>query len=208
MYVYQSHGYVILKQSQIIFGGDSAGGHLSLSLLSHLHRPRPVEEDENSGHLYPPITLDSPVKGCFLVSPLTSLNLTTRSFKERFSVDILSKKIVSRYGEHLIHRSPWHREMLEGHGWGMALDVPETWWEGLDVVDRVLVTAGWEEVFRDHVVQLANVLRRKTRVKQLEWLMAVDEAHDAPLVDFLGKAKPPSTSTDKITEWVIRCFSD
>ena len=88
-----------------------------------------------------------------------------------------------------IHRSshflPWHREMLEGHGWGMALDVPETWWEGLDVVDRVLVTAGWEEVFRDHVAQLANVLRRKTRVKQFELLMAMDEAHDAPLMSFL-----------------------
>lgn len=188
-------------------GGDSAGGNLSLSLLSHLHRPRPVEEDEKSAHLYPPITLDSPVKGCFLVSPLTSLNLTTPSFKDRFSVDMLSETIVSRYGEYLMHGSPWHRERLEGHGWGMALDVPETWWEGLDVVDRVLVTAGWEEVFRDHVAQLANVLRRKTRVKQFELLMAMDEAHDAPLMSFLGKTKPLSTSTDRITEWIIRCFS-
>ena len=160
-----------------------------------------------SAHLYPPITLDSPVKGCFLVSPLTSLNLTTRSFKDWFSVDMLSETIVSRYGEYLMHGSPWHRERFEGHGWGMALDVPETWWEGLDVVDRVLVTAGWEEVFRDHVAQLANVLRRKTRVKQFELLMAMDEAHDAPLMSFLGETKPLSTSTDRITEWIIRCFS-
>lgn len=122
-------------------------------------------------------------------------------------MDMLSEKIVRRYGEDFVHSSPWHQELLEGHGWGMALDVPETWWERLDVVDRVLVTAGWEEVFRDHVVQLAKVLRQKTRVKQLDSLVAVDEAHDAPLTDFLGGKKPISTSTDRVTAWVIQCFS-
>lgn len=89
----------------------------------------------------------------------------------------------------------------------MALDVPETWWEGLDVVDQILVTAGWEEVFRDHVVQLAQVLRQNTRVKKLETLMAMNEAHDAPLTDFLGRTKPLSTSTDRVTAWVIQCFN-
>lgn len=53
---------------------------------------------------------------------------------------------------------------------GMALDVPEKWWEGVNVVDRILVTAGQEEVCRDHMLQLVDVFRRKSRAEKLEWL--------------------------------------
>lgn len=86
----------------------------------------------------------------------------------------------------------------------MALDVPEEWWEGLDVVDQIMVTAGYEEVFRDHVLQLVGVFRWISRAK-VEWLAPVDEAHDGPLMDFSAK-RPPSTATDRIMKWVIRCF--
>lgn len=85
----------------------------------------------------------------------------------------------------------------------MALDVPEEWWEELDVVDQIMVTAGYE-VFRDHVLQLVGVFRRRSRAK-VECLVLVDEAHDGPLMDFSAK-RPPSTTTDRIAKWIIRCF--
>lgn len=197
----QNHGPQV-NQAQIIFG-DSAGGHLSLSLLSHLYRPRPAEE--KTGDLK--TNLSGPVKGCFLVSPLTSFQLTTRSYEEKFSVDVLSRAIVSKCGEYLINQSPWDQEISQGSGWGMALDVPEKWWEGVNVVDRILVTAGQEEVFRDHVLQLVDVFRRKSRAEKLEWLVSVDEAHYEPLMDFWEKRQPLSATTVRVTEWVIQCFS-
>lgn len=201
-YFCQNHGPEA-NQAQIIFGGDSAGGHLSLSLLSHLYRPRPAEE--KTGDLK--INLSDPVKGCFLVSPLASFQLTTRSYAEKFSVHVLSRAIVSKCGEYLVHQSPWNQEISQGNGWGMALDVPEKWWEGMNVVDRILVTAGQEEAFRDHVLQLVDVFRRSSRAEKLEWLVSVDEAHDEPLMDFWEKRQLLSATTVRVTEWVIQCFS-
>ncbi|GAM36068.1 hypothetical protein TCE0_018f04870 [Talaromyces pinophilus] len=183
----------------IIIGGDSAGGHLALSLLSHLHHPRP--EDDLS------INLDSHLCGCFVVSPLLSLNsLTTRSYRQRFSVDSLSYKTIREWGSHLIDYSPWREEISQGLGWGMALDVPESWWQDLKIVDHILVTGGHEELFRDHIAQFVEVLRRKSSV-DLTAYIALDEAHDGPLMDFRAH-RQPGTSTNTVTEWIISTFSN
>jgi hypothetical protein len=62
----------------------------------------------------------------------------------------------------------------------MALDVPESWWQYLNIVDHVLVIGGHEELFRDHIVQFVEVLRRKSSVDLTSYI-ALDEAHDGPL---------------------------
>jgi acetyl esterase/lipase len=189
----------LTPKHQIIIGGDSAGGHLALSLLSHLHHPRP--EDDLS------INLDSHLCGCFVVSPLLSLNsLTTRSYRQRFSVDSLSYKTIREWGSHLIDYSPWREEISQGLGWGMALDVPESWWQDLKIVDHILVTGGHEEFFRDHIAQFVEVLRRKSSV-DLTAYIALDEAHDGPLMDFRAH-RQPGTSTNTVTEWIISTFSN
>ena len=129
----------LISLRQIIIGGDSAGGHLALSLLSHLHHPR-SEVDLK-------ISLETHLLGCFVVSPLLSLNsLTTRSYRQRCSVDSLSYKTIREWGDHLTDHSPWREEIIQGLGWGMALDVPENWWQDLQIVDHVLVTGGHEEL--------------------------------------------------------------
>lgn len=160
-----------------------------------MHNPRPEQGK---------VSLTAPIKGCFLVSPLTSFNFANRSYEQRFSADVLSKTIVQKWGDYLINHSPWQQEITEGNGWGMALDVPEMWWDGLDAVDQIMVTAGQEEVFRDHVLQLVDVFRRRSKAK-VEWLVPVAEAHDGPLMDFSAK-RSPSATTERITKWVIRCF--
>ncbi|KAL3455132.1 Alpha/Beta hydrolase protein [Aspergillus heterothallicus] len=175
--------------SQIIIGGDSAGGHLSLSLLAHLHRPQP------------PLR----IRGCFLVSPLSSLDCSTPSYKKWFSADILGKKVVSTWGAHLVNNSPWHAEIASGQGWGMALDVPESWWEGLDAVERVLVTGGHEEVFSDHVKELAEMLKRRSKGEVVLY-MARREAHDGPLMDFAA-GRGASETTKVVRDFVVACLS-
>ncbi|KAJ5115849.1 alpha/beta-hydrolase [Penicillium angulare] len=180
----------------IIFGGDSAGGHLALSLLSHLHHPRL----DNSSSMYD-IELMESVRGCFLISPLASLNLNTSSYRRKCSVDVLSKEVVGDWGELLVRNSPWHSEISHGYGWGMALDVSEEWWGGLDCLDEIIITGGEEEVFRDHIVQLMDVFKRRVRSKVTGYV-AEKEAHDGPLMDFLAK-RAPGPTTKFVTEWIV-----
>lgn len=142
-----------------------------------------------------------------MVSPLLSLNsLTTRSYRQRFNVDSLSYKTIREWGNYLIDHSPWREEVSQGLGWGMALDVPESWWQNLNIVDHILVTGGHEELFRDHIVQFVDLLKRKSAV-DLTTYIALDEAHDGPLMDFRAH-RQPRTSTNTVTEWVISTFSN
>ncbi|KAL4984470.1 alpha/beta-hydrolase [Aspergillus falconensis] len=186
------------KPSDIIFGGDSAGGHLSLSLIAHLHRNRPCSLGEESA-----IDLQTPVKGCFLVSPLASFDFNSPSYRTWFSADVLSRRVVDKWGRYLADNSPWHREISAGNGWGMALDVPESWWDGFHAVDNIVVTGGYEEVFSDHVQQLGAMLKRKSRGEVV--LYMGNEAHDGPLMDF-SAGRPPSKTSRVITDFVIDCF--
>lgn len=102
-------------------------------------------------------------------------------------------------------KSPWQEEITAGKGWGMALDVPENWWENLDAVDRILVTGGYEEVFSDHVQQLGELLKRKSKGEVT--LHMADEAHDGPLMDFAA-GRPASATSKAIVEFVISSFKE
>lgn len=135
---------------------------------------------------------------------MASFDLNIRSYHRTCSVDVLGAKVVGEWGQLLVQNTPWHAEIARGDGWGMALDVPEKWWEGLSVVDRVLVTGGEQEVFRDHIVQLINVLHRKA-CADLMGHMALGEAHDGPLMDFSAK-RAPGESAQVITRWIIEGF--
>jgi hypothetical protein len=174
---------------------------LSLSLLSHLHHPRPNSPDIDNR-----VDSSLPLKGCFVVSPLASFNLGSNSYNRIFSSDVLCKETVGGWGELFIAESPWHEEITNGLGWGMALDVPEKWWEGLDVVENVLVTGGEEEVFRDHIEQLVDVLRSKSRAAVAAYISTY-EAHDGPLMDFMAR-RVPGASTGVITRWIIENMSN
>jgi hypothetical protein len=71
----------------------------------------------------------------------------------------------------------------------MALDVPESRWQDLSIVDHVLVTGGHEELFRDHIIQFIDV-RRRTSSVNLTTYIALDEAHDGPLMDIRAHRQP------------------
>lgn len=165
--------------------------------MAHLHRPYLSEGIRSDPEL------QSPVRGCFLVSPLASFNFTTPSYTRWCSADVLGREVVEKWGLYLVECSPWNDEICAGSGWGMALDVPESWWDGLKAVDRILVTGGHEEVFSDHVQQLGRMLKRKSQGEVA--LYMADEAHDGPLMDF-SAGRPPSATTRAITDFVIACL--
>lgn len=166
--------------------------------MAHLHRRYPSAVDGD-------LDLTGPVKGCFLVSPLSSFNFNTPSYTRWLSADVLSRETVEKYGLYLVEHSPWNDEICAGNGWGMALDVPESWWDSLDSVDRILVAGGYEEVFSDHVQRLGRMLKRRSKGEVA--LYMANEAHDGPLMDF-SAGGPPSGTTKTITDFVIACLKN
>lgn len=168
--------------------------------MSHLHcHYQGKEGAKNSIHL------QGPVKGCFLVSPLASFDFNTPSYQRWFSADVLTRKNVDEWGRYLVDDSPWHEEISAGYGWGMALDVPDSWWDSFTAVDHILVTGGYEEVFSDHIQLLGKVL--ETNCKGNVSLHMSNETHDGPFMDFAAR-RPPSATTKAIRDFVIACLKD
>lgn len=114
--------------------------------------------------------------------PYGIFQFNTRSYQRWISADVLSKKVVHKWGLYLVENSPWQEEVSAGKGWGMALNVPESWWEKFGAVDHVLVTGGYEEVFSDHIQQLGQMLERKS-IGDVTLYMG-NKTHDGPLMDF------------------------
>lgn len=123
---------------------------------------------------------------------------------------MLCTTIVQDYGKFHLDGSGAQREKELGLGWSMALDMsPEAvtaWWKDVDsVVENVLITVGQEEVFRDHCLDFAEVLRdieRKGTGFKAELLLQQQEAHDAPLFDFAA-GRSPSVTTKAIEQFVL-----
>ncbi|CZR68092.1 uncharacterized protein PAC_17991 [Phialocephala subalpina] len=181
--------------SQIVIGGDSAGGHLSLSLLSHLMHQYPDDK-------FPALRLSTPLSGCFLVSPLLSLDLDTPSYRENQHADLLSIPVIQDWGEDLFKGSQFVNEKQNGKGWGMALSSDKVWWSRLgEIVKRVYLVSGGEELFRDHIIEFGERLKVADGV-DVSVHINMEEAHDGTFMDFEIGASP-SRSTVRLGDWVV-----
>ncbi|KAH8597627.1 Alpha/Beta hydrolase protein [Bisporella sp. PMI_857] len=181
--------------SQIIVGGDSAGGHLALSLLSHLMYSYP-------GEAFPVLKLSEKLAGCFLVSPLLSLELDTASYKDNLHADLLSIPVIRDWGEDLFRHSRFKIEKQNGKGWGMALSGDENWWAPLNqVVKRVYLVGGGEELFRDDIINFGVILQG---IEGLDSCCHINwkETHDNTFMDYESGVYP-SRSTIRLADWVV-----
>jgi acetyl esterase/lipase len=182
-----------------VIGGDSAGGHLALSLLSHVMHQYPDET-------FPALGLSAPLSGCFLVSPLVSLDLDTLSYRENLHADLLSIPVIRDWGEDLFKGSPFSNEKLNGKGWGMALSGDKDWWNRLGrIVQRVYLVGGGEELFRDHIIEFGDRLKNVEGV-DVSIYIDVEEAHDRTFMDFETGA-PLSRSTIRLGNWVVESLA-
>ncbi|KAF1982398.1 alpha/beta-hydrolase [Aulographum hederae CBS 113979] len=205
------------RLSSIVIGGDSAGGHLALSVLAHLLRPRDSLSRLDGLRSTPaihPRNEETPLAGAFLVSPLVSFvteSLRFPSYEVNKRADLLSAYIVTTYGDYLTGgaQDAWMRDQAKGQAWGMALDVQgdlgvEKQWNDVGrVVEGVLITTGENEVFRDPVIEFATRLKKVFSGGVL--ILRPKEAHDGPLMDF-SAGRPASSTTKAIVSFVVRSF--
>ncbi|KDR71892.1 hypothetical protein GALMADRAFT_74610 [Galerina marginata CBS 339.88] len=168
--------------------GDSAGAQLILTLFSHILHPL-----EGIRRMIP---LEAPIRGAYLMSPWVRMKSETPSFRSSAQEDIFSTANVVHFGEIVLAHVPDSERFYVEPG-----TAPDSWFQGLgSVVQRVLMTAGGSELFRDDIIQFSQVLRRI----HSDFTFVVQEGgiHDDPFLDFLVKL--PHDQLGSLTPLIIQ----
>lgn len=185
-----------VSPADVVFGGDSCGGHLAAGLLAHLVHPLPGA---------PRIELPGGQRlaGAFLVSPWLSSVHSGPAFDANWCLDMVSAKVV-RQATALTtrglggYRSSGTNKVI---GWAMPGDVGDgTWWDGVgEVVSDVLVTAGRNEVLRDEVVRFARTIQERSPAANVVLDVRPRDAHDFILLE--GQLNRVGGATRYMKSW-------
>ncbi|KAK3389306.1 Alpha/Beta hydrolase protein [Podospora didyma] len=207
--------------SDLIIGGDSAGGCLTAQLLCHLVHPHPHKQA-----VLPPDTIDllrNPLAGAFLVSPWLSTSTTSDSFARNSGIDMLSPSMMKKLARDSLEGTSWHSELANQQGgWAMPLEYPDSSnLVGIErIVRRLYVTVGEHEVLRDQGVEFVQRMRavvalgsggggEKSLKKNPEEVVKLDilpeAAHDFILVEGgFGEVGP---AMKRMRDWTKTAFA-
>jgi acetyl esterase/lipase len=155
-----------LSPSNIIIGGDSAGGNLALQLASQLLHPHPslptlhlpshadIKTDVNSSRKFP-----EPFGGMLLISPWLEYNVDAPSFARNRARDVIPLNSWQVFAD--IVRQGIVPELHNHLEPGIA---PRGWWKGLgQVFPRVLITAGEYEGIVDPIRRTGAVIAEEVK---------------------------------------------
>lgn len=186
---------------QIALSGDSAGGHLCLSIISHILHPHP--------DVTPVLPLIAPLAAAIIISGWVSFSETAESYTANEGIDLVSKAFVSYWVEEAFGKGVAKEEGAAGRHHVEALEAPETWWEGLgQAVKFVGLTGGRFELLRDCIVELGEKLKVKGALSaEVDVLIGKSEVHDGPLIDFMnGIQRPPSVISQGVADYLGEAF--
>ncbi|KAF2182320.1 alpha/beta-hydrolase [Zopfia rhizophila CBS 207.26] len=180
--------------SNIIIGGDSAGGNLTFALIAHLIHPHPGIDA---------LQLSSPLAGAFSISPWLTMNMDTESYRENRNIDMLSPSLVKQSAHDFLAGTTSNEELARGEGWSLLLESPQEWWGRLpDVVSGVFLNAGNQEMFRDHIVEFGELLKGLRDGIEVTVDVGEKEGHDHVLIDFM-RGNHDARAVNALIEWMI-----
>ncbi|RFU24499.1 hypothetical protein B7463_g11838, partial [Scytalidium lignicola] len=154
--------------SDIIISGPSAGGHLCLSLLSHLSHPHP-------NPIVPAITLSSPLEGCLLISPGVSLDGQDPPLSAS-TIDGITPEGTAKWGAA-------YRGGAELDPYNAPVTADADWWKGFKA-DKVLIVAGAEETLAGNIKELSRKIKGEGHVAVfLDAMMGYERPQSAIIID-------------------------
>ncbi|KAF7597578.1 hypothetical protein BBP40_000056 [Aspergillus hancockii] len=156
--------------SNVLIGGDSAGGNLALAVLLHLSHRHPDIE---------PLCDVAPLAGVVAWAPWASFAQAGTSMWENGGKDMIGGEILDR----------WSRAYLggkEGDAWSEPARAPVEWWRGAKV-EEVLFLAGRDEVLLDGIEGFVEGF--KSVVPNTTYVVGHGETHVAPIYcgSFIGE---------------------
>jgi acetyl esterase/lipase len=189
--------------SKVFIAGDSAGGNLVFSLLSHILHPHP---DVSA------LKFESPLGGALLVSPWVSFRTDYPSFSSNATLDLLTPLSLRKWSAMFLNRANASDPesdpgLRSGDAWAEACLNPSSWWTGMDqVVSDVFVWWGGYEVFVDPIRELeknfkAGWTEGGGEVSRTIFLESAKEAHTAPIVDTMIPGAEKGDAQALIEEW-------
>lgn len=181
-----------VQPADIVIGGDSAGGNLTMQVLGHLLHPHKEARQ---------IDLAEPLAAAFLVSPWLGCNTTSRSFRANENNDMLSKAIIEKLCvEYFEGEEGFRHAAAGGNAWAAPLDSDQNWLEGVDnLVPNIYVTVGKREVLADHGIGLVQTLRRLNALSDIRLEESEGEAHDFILLE--GQVNKVGDATKRMKDW-------
>lgn len=129
--------------SNVIVGGDSAGGNLAMAVLLHLSHPHPDIE---------PLALSAPLAGVFGFAPWINFNRDWPSMTENAYKDIITPTVLKT----------WSTAYLDGNNqgdnWAEPDRAPAEWWQDVKT-ERILILAGGDEILLSPIEAFANKIK-------------------------------------------------
>lgn len=128
--------------SNVVIGGDSAGGNLTLAVLSHLSHPHDAIK---------PLEMSEPLAGAFTIAPWVSFSPDFPSVKANSSKDIISGDVASRWGSSYLAGQ-------EKDNYNQPLLAPAEWWTDIKA-SSLLVIAGSDEILLSCIEEFVEKLK-------------------------------------------------
>lgn len=196
------------EPSQIIIGGDSAGGNLAAAVVLHCIQP--------SDHVAPlaPVSPVRRFRGLILLSPWVSFDVTLQSFTKAPGKDYIQAESEKTWSDSYLNKS----EPCIYSEPGLA---SANQWKDIPVQD-ILVTTGADEVLLDgittwvdhikvlllHCLMLLPKLTWKFQVhnSNITYNIAPNEPHEAPIIWSAFGGQRVTETERKVDAWLKRCL--
>ncbi|KAH8800923.1 Alpha/Beta hydrolase protein [Xylogone sp. PMI_703] len=163
--------------SDIIIGGDSAGGHLALSLLLHISQP-------HSSPTVPAISLQSSLLACVLISPGVSLDGCNPP--STLARDTLTPKGTERWASA-------YRGAAKRDPYNSPVTAPKEWWRTVPI-QKMLIVGGADEFLAGAIIEISSKI--KSVHSNTLIFMGPGEEHEAIIAEsFLGYKEKPQSAT-------------
>lgn len=166
--------------SDIILTGNSAGGNLALSLLSHITHPHPGLADLS----IPPIPDQrTALKGLVLISPWISFDTSYDSFSRNYHKDLFGAGALKHWCVAFLGIKSYEDRASAISNYNEPGSALAEWWENFPV-KKVLVVTGEEEMLVDGIVEFAAKLEEGVgEGTSVETAVVTGAYHDQPSQD-------------------------
>ncbi|EME49895.1 hypothetical protein DOTSEDRAFT_144320 [Dothistroma septosporum NZE10] len=173
------------RPRDIIIAGDSAGGNMALSLISHVIHPHPDAVK---------IDLNEPLAATVLISPWSRFDADYDSWKRNAKSDMLPPEATYRWSSLFLGSKP-------ANSYSEAWRADEQWWSGLDkVTSDLLVWGGSAEVLIDSINEVGKQL--KVAHPKTEIVIQKGASHEDFIIDVLLGYKHKAEGSKVIESWL------
>ncbi|OAA60824.1 lipase/thioesterase [Cordyceps fumosorosea ARSEF 2679] len=170
--------------ANVLLGGDSAGGNLTVGVLSHLAHPHPS---------IAPVRLSGPLAGAATIAPWVSLQPDLSDQVIYDGGDIVTTFVGER----------WSTEFMgdaEPDNYTDAFDAPESWFETFPV-KKMLILGGENEI----MMPLIELFYEKVKAgfPNVELFKGKGESHVAPVYNIYVGDDSETEQGKKLKSWLI-----